>query len=126
MIDFSDYANFSEDEFRCHCGCGQASMIPSFMFRLQRIRDVYRRPIVITSGHRCPAHDRAVGGAGVHPTGHAADIRVSGGDCFALVGLALAKGMTGIGLKQHGDHVQRFIHLDDTSGPTRPWIWTYK
>ena len=126
MIDWDDYINFTEDEFRCKCGCGRADMVPSYMYRLQRIRDVFRRPMVITSGHRCPKHDRAVGGAGVHSTGHAADIRVSGRDCFKLVNLAMVKGMTGIGVLQHGDHAGRFLHLDDLSGPTRPWVWSYK
>ena len=126
-IDWGDYAHFEESEFRCRgtdCCGNLAQMVPSFMFRLQRIRDVYRRPIIITSGYRCAVHNMQVGGAiGVHPSGHAADIAVRGRDCFALLTLAAAKGMTGIGVKQHGDN--RFLHLDDLSGPTRPWVWGY-
>ena len=125
MIDWSDYANFSEAEFVCRCGCGRADMEPTFMFRLQRIRDAYRIPMIVSSGFRCIDHDRRVRGAGVHPTGRAGDFQVSGRDCFKLLDLAISKGMTGIGLKQHGPHDARFMHLDDTSGVTRPWVWTY-
>ncbi len=124
MIDWSIYNDFSEAEMRCKCGCGRADMSETFMARLQRVRDAYCRPIVVTSGFRCLEHDRSVGGAGVHPKGRAADIAVSGRDCFALVDLAISKGMTGIGLKQHGPHGGRFMHLDDLGSP-RPRIWTY-
>ena len=38
-----------------------------------------------------------------------------------------AMGMTGIGIKQHGPHNKRFIHLDnlDNSTHPRPTIWSY-
>ncbi len=103
-------------------------MVPSFMFRLQRVRDAYRRPMIITSGFRCPEHNARVspktGRDGPHTTGHAADIAARGRDVFALVDLGIAKGMTGIGLLQQGNYA-RYCHLDDLSGETRPWIWTY-
>ncbi len=125
MIDWSDYANFSEAEFRCHCGCGRADMDPDFMNHLQRVRDAYGRPMSITSGYRCPKHDRAIGGAGVHPMGRAADTAASGKNVYHLLKIALTMGMRGIGLKQHGDYEGRFMHLDDLDGPMRPRIWTY-
>ena len=129
-IDWDDYAHFEEDEFRCRgvdCCGGLALMTPSFVFRLQRIRDVYRRPMVVTSGYRCAVHNMKVGGAvGVHPSGHAVDLAVWGRDAFALQMLAASKGITGIGVKQHGPKSGRFLHLDDLSNETRPWIWSYK
>lgn len=47
---------------------------------LQKIRDYYRRPIIVTSWYRPPAVNRAVGGASqsLHLTGAAADIIVQG------------------------------------------------
>ncbi len=125
MIDWSVFEHFEEAEFLCRCGCGRADMQQAFMVRLQQIRISFRRAMVVTSGFRCPEHDRAVSGAGVHPTGRAADIAVSGRDSFRLLDLAIGKGMTGIGLKQHGPHDERWMHLDDTSGATRPWVWSY-
>lgn len=44
---------------------------------LQPIRDKYGKPIIVTSGYRCPALNRAVGGCPTsqHILGQAADIR---------------------------------------------------
>ena len=125
MTDWSDYENFTEDEMRCKCGCGRADMDPDFMALLQGVRDAYKRPMVVNSGFRCPEHDTAIGGAGVHPTGHAGDISVSGENAHSLLTVALVLGMRGIGLKQHSAMAGRFMHLDDLGGPTRPRIWSY-
>lgn len=44
---------------------------------LQKIRDEYGKPIIVTSGYRCPALNKAVGGASNsdHKFGAACDIR---------------------------------------------------
>ena len=44
---------------------------------LDPLREAYGKPIVVTSGYRCPALNKAVGGASnsQHMTGQAADIR---------------------------------------------------
>ena len=44
---------------------------------LDPLRELYGKPIVVTSGYRCPKLNRAVGGAArsQHTTGNAADIR---------------------------------------------------
>jgi uncharacterized protein YcbK (DUF882 family) len=127
-LDWSTYPNFTENEFRCKgkdCCGGRADMDPGFMERLQKIRSLHRVPIIITSGFRCAAYDKSIRGAGVHPTGHAADIAVYGSLAHKLVRLALNLGMTGKGEKQHGPHAERFIHLDDLQHGLRPWVWTY-
>ena len=123
MIDWSDYPNFTEAEMRCRCGCGKADMDPAFMAALQRVRHAFERPMSVTSGFRCKDYDTRIGGAGVHPTGQAADIAISGENVYHLLSAAIT--MRGIGLKQHGAHARRFMHLDMTDGPMRPRIWTY-
>ncbi|KKK52673.1 hypothetical protein LCGC14_3102540 [marine sediment metagenome] len=132
MIDWSDYPNFTEAEMRCKgfakglCSCGgQADMKPSFMMTLQRVRNAFGRPMVVNSGFRCPDYDKFLGGAGIHPKGRAADIRVSGENAYHLLGCAYAMDVWGIGLKQHGPWPGRFMHLDTMSGPKRPRIWSY-
>lgn len=47
---------------------------------LQPIRDAWRAPIVVTSGYRCEALNKAVGGVknSQHRLGEAADIKVGG------------------------------------------------
>ena len=125
MINWSDYPDFSEFEMRCSCGCGRADMDPGFMTALQRVRDIFGRPMSITSGFRCPDYDKRISGAGVHPTGQAADIAISGENVYHLLSAAIAMRMRGIGQKQHGPHARRFMHLDTTTGPLRPRSWTY-
>jgi len=125
MINWSDYPNFTEAEMRCHCGCGRADMNPEFMEILQRVRRFYSRPMPVTSGYRCPNFDQSIGGAGVHPTGNAADISVAGQLSFELLIAAVGMNIRGIGFKQHGPYDQRFMHLDTFTGPLRPRIWTY-
>ncbi len=126
MINWADYPNFSVDEMRCSysCGCGRADMNPDFMAALQRVREALGKPMPVTSGYRCPDYDKRIGGAGVHPTGQAADIAISGENVYHLLGIAVEQ-MRGIGLKQHGPHARRFIHLDTTYGPMRPRVWSY-
>lgn len=61
-------SNFKDSEFRCKCG--KCSGLPSkgvdtqFKLMLEQIRKRNgNKPIIIRSGYRCPAHNRAVGGA---------------------------------------------------------------
>ena len=126
MIDWSDYANFTEAEMRCHCGCLRADMDPAFMAALQRVRNVYGKPMPVTSGFRCLDYNARIsktGRSGPHTTGRAVDIAISGENTYHLLSAAI--GMRGIGLKQHGPHAGRFMHLDSLYGPMRPRIWTY-
>jgi len=117
--------HFTDHELRCRCGCGEVLMADGFMRRLESIRVAYAKPMRLTSAYRCPAHDKEIGGAGVHPTGRAVDVLVSGGDARRLLEIAVTHGITGVGVSQRGPHGSRFLHLDDTHGPTRPWVWSY-
>ena len=101
------------------------------VLRLDDMRKAWGRPIIITSGYRCPAHNQRVsstGAAGPHTTGRAVDLAVHGRDAFVIVRLALERGFTGLGFHQRGPHGGRFLHLDtlpDAPGQPRPWCWTY-
>ena len=92
---------------------------------MNQLRAAYGHPIKINSGARCEAYDKHIGGAGPHTTGKAADVACSGRQAYKLYALAIQFGMTGLGVKQHGDHAKRFLHFDTTEGITRPWIWSY-
>lgn len=74
--------HFAEKEFRCKCGkCESVRPAQSLLDGLEALRAfVDNRPIIITSGHRCAAHNAAVGGAtdSKHITGRAADIVITG------------------------------------------------
>ena len=121
---------FTEEELACK-GTDECDMHPEFMDKLIAVREDYNHPMIITSGYRHLAYNDTIGGAknSPHLYGRAVDIKVAGGDALRLIGAALRHGMTGVGVKQRGDHDRRFIHLDDmpqSDTHPRPWIWSYK
>jgi zinc D-Ala-D-Ala carboxypeptidase len=119
---------FSEHEFACK-HCGKSLMRPRFMDRLYELRQQYGKPMLFSSGYRCPDHPVEAGksnGPGVHTLGCAADILVSGREAFELLRLAVAAGFTGAGVAQKG--ANRYLHLDDAPDSlrfVRPMIWSY-
>lgn len=122
---------FKPEEFTCRCGCGRNGMEASFMYTLEGFRATCGFPIIITSGYRCPDHNEKIsstGRAGPHTTGCAADISIAGVFAFKVLSLCDRAGFTGIGIKQHGVHTKRYIHLDTLeAAPSRPrpWVWSY-
>jgi len=122
-----DYTYFKASELACKCGeCDGGEMDEAFMEKLISIRAMLGEAVTLTSAYRCKAYDKSIGGKGAHSTGKAVDIACSGNKAHSIIGFASFKGMTGIGVKQHGEHNSRFIHIDDTEGATRPWLWSYK
>jgi zinc D-Ala-D-Ala carboxypeptidase len=121
-MDWAAFKHFSPSEFACKCGCGRADMRPGFMGRLQALRLAYGKPMIVTSGFRCPNHpvEKAKAAPGAHAQGIAADIGVSGADALLLLRLALEANFQGIGVQQKGSG--RFIHLDTREQPA---IWSY-
>jgi len=45
--------NFSKLEVQCPCSCGADRISPFLIEKLQKVRNIIGRPIVITSGVRC-------------------------------------------------------------------------
>lgn len=121
---------FKAEEFKCRCGCEANLIENSFVLKLDDLREQYGRPMVVSSGYRCPKHNAAVsstGATGPHTTGRAVDIAISRAEAVLLLAFALAGGtFTGFGINQKGG--ARFLHLDDLpNGPgvPRPTIWSY-
>ena len=78
---------------------------------LQVARDLYGKPIRITSGCRCIKHNRNVGGASnsAHLEGKAADIATpTGKDRYLIIESLMAAGFKRIGI----NFKQRFVHAD--------------
>jgi uncharacterized protein YcbK (DUF882 family) len=100
-----------------------------FVEKLDNLREKYGHPLIVSSGYRCPKHNKDVGTTGEngpHTTGHAVDFLIDGAPAMELLELVLCDGgFAGIGLNQKG--TSRFIHLDDLHAPQypRPTIWTY-
>ena len=104
-------------------------MDEEFLERLQTVRNKFGAAMHLSSGYRCPVWNDQVsksGRTGPHTTGHAAvDVKVSGKYALRLIEIALACGMQGVGIKQHGEYASRWIHLDDLTEGIRPHIWSY-
>jgi uncharacterized protein YcbK (DUF882 family) len=104
-------------------------MDDDFMHKLDIIREEVGVPFIITSGYRDKTHpiEAKKKTPGAHASGKAVDILIRGKDALKLIEVALKHGITGLGVKQHGE--SRFIHLDDLeSQPNRPrpTVWSYK
>ena len=124
---------FSREELQCRCGqfCDYACPMDSeFMDRIDRLRGLFGKSLIVTSGYRCPSHNDSVSSTGTdgpHVSGKAIDFGVSRGDAHALLEIAMSMGFSGIGIAQKGSG--RFIHLDDLTATEtnnmRPWLWSY-
>lgn len=109
--------NFYLKNFLCPCGlCSPMDfqIHPDLIERLQAARDEYGKPIYITSGFRCTAHNARVGGEAdsAHLTGFAADIACTNStQRFLLVRILIL----------HFDRIYvgpDYIHVD--CDPTKP------
>ena len=76
--------HFNAMEFRCQCGSNHETLISSEL--IEKLEALYATlncsKIIVTSGYRCPDHDKAVGGtsSGQHTKGTAADVCCYGQD----------------------------------------------
>ncbi len=77
-------AHFNVQEFKCKCGQSHDILISDEL--IQKLEELYIAlgcsKIIVTSGYRCPEHDKAVGGtsSGQHTKGTAADVCCYGQD----------------------------------------------
>ncbi|WP_461367369.1 YcbK family protein [Candidatus Darwinibacter acetoxidans] len=114
--DFALTEHFRLREFQCKCGCGTVKLDPSLVWRLQALRYKVGGPLVINSGYRCQAHNKAVGGAdnSFHMQGLAADVACPKGlTVEQFTQMCLELGFTGVGAYPD----QGFVHVDMRPGP---------
>ena len=104
--------------------------------KLEALRVDYGKPMVISSGYRCPEYNaeisRRTGRNGPHTfiayDSIAVDVVVFGSDAYRLEQLALGRGWLGKREQQKGPRMGRFIHLDcipPGGDHPRPWVWSY-
>ena len=78
------FPHFNAREFRCSCGKSHETLLASEL--VDKLEALYTAlncsKIIVTSGYRCPEHDKAVGGtsSGQHTKGTAADVCCYGQD----------------------------------------------
>lgn len=77
LNDFQLTPHFNLREFQCRC-CQQAKVWPQLPLCLEKLRTLWGKPLILTSGYRCPTHNKEVGGVphSLHTKGCAADVVV--------------------------------------------------
>lgn len=105
---------FKHEEFRCKCGkCSGGAMDGTLLKMLDDAREKAKTPFVITSGFRCSAHNKAVGGSPVsaHLEGRAVDISYKNSQAaFAILKALLEAGFLRIGHNPKS----KFFHVDNS------------
>jgi uncharacterized protein YcbK (DUF882 family) len=103
-------AHFDRKEFACKCGCGGNTVDTELLAILESLRTHFDKPIIINSGYRCPAHNKAIKGSkhSQHMLGKAADfvVRDTSPNLVASFLEALFSWRLGIG------RYDKFTHLD--------------
>ncbi len=115
--DLSEY--FSRREFSCRCGCGADTVDVGLIAILDEVRQHFNAPVTVTSGMRCPDHNRAVGGSSrsQHILGRAADIQVKGVDPSDVFDFVRERYPSGMGFGRYPS----FTHIDSRSKTSR-WV----
>lgn len=113
---------FTESEFeKCSPRCCSDDMDTSTLSMLEKMREIYGKPIIITSAYRSFEYEISKGRAGTssHCKGLALDIRCfSPADRLGLIDAALRAGFRRIGI------ASTFIHVDNDSDKLS-CIWLY-
>ena len=72
--------HFTKEEFSCKCGCGQCIVEPELVDKLEMIRTVIGKPVIVHCVNRCPEHNADIGGVknSEHTKGRACDFHIRG------------------------------------------------
>lgn len=110
------WPNFSPAEIACR-GTGKLLVNAPALDKLQALRDLLGKPLIVRSAYRSPEHNSAVGGArrSKHLEGAAFDISMANHDPVAFEAAAREVGFKGFGYYPRS----RFMHID--LGPARTW-----
>lgn len=112
---------FTHKEFACKC-CGAYDMKQLVILRLDAARQIAGIPFVVTSGYRCPAHNKDAGGSNTssHLRGWAVDLHVTNSiDRWKIITALMTVGFTRFGIGKD------FIHVDVDPGKPARMIWLY-
>ena len=122
--------NFSKLEFQCPCSCGANKISSVLIKKLQKVRDIIGRPIIITSGVRCEFYNASINASmnsshipDSYGLGQAVDISCTTSKYrYELVQVA-QKFFKRIGIS--GGSYGGFIHLDVDRSKVQEVMWLY-
>lgn len=118
MMKYFNYEEFDSPDIQ---GSGQM-MSKKLLEMMDQVREIYGKPINITSGYRTEAHNRSVGGvpSSSHLKGLAVDIAcIASSDRYKLINALIKIGFNRIGV------AKSFIHADIDPDKSPNVIWTY-
>ena len=128
-MDYSQYPNFSEEEFKCK-HCGEVDMKDTVLNFLQAWRDHIGAGVTINSRFRCGEHNNAVSSTGTdgpHTSGLAIDISTQPQLQYKLLNFAFnyEPRPTGIGIAKTFTHLDWLTAEQDDKYKIRPNVWKY-
>ncbi len=108
--------NFTEDEFKCECGCG-GDVKSELKVKVQQLRNLLSQraghdmPLVITSGFRCPIQNARDGGVpdSLHLSGDACDLYTPGMSRAMVDEIAYCAQQVGLGTLKYYSNL--FVHV---------------
>ena len=122
--------NFSKLEVQCPCGWGANKISPVLIEKLQKVRNINGKPIIITSGARCEFYNASIKASmnsshipDDYGIGNAVDIAcLNSKDRYELVEVA-QKFFNRIGIS--GGAYGGFVHLDVDKEKVQEVMWLY-
>ena len=119
--------NFSKWEFKCQCGCGICNVGIDHINKLQTARTIANIRFKISSGCRCPMHNKLEGGKfnSDHITTETIQCQgtdiycYSSSDRFRIIEAAILAKFRRIGISKN------FIHLGTNLENPQEVIWLY-
>ena len=123
--------NFSRLEVQCPCGCGANLINPFLIEKLQKVRNIIGKPIIITSGVRCEFYNASLKNSSMNSShipdsyglGQAVDISCTTSKYrYELIQVA-QKFFNRIGIS--GGSYGGFVHLDVDRSKVQEVMWLY-
>ena len=108
-------------ELSCKCGCGLYNFSPFLLKVINEIRERLGRALIVRSGCRCVAHNKAEEGKETsdHLTGEGVDLKsIHSHTRYIIISTALEFGITRI-----GGRYKTFIHLGVNENNPQEVIW---
>lgn len=109
-----------ESDFKCACGCG-FDISDELKKLCDRVRNLAGIPLIVNSGARCKAHNKAIGASETssHILGLAVDFKcIDSHSRLKIMTALLSLGINRIGLHKN------FLHFDtDISKPGAMWFY---